>query len=257
MRHTRMLRQGRMVLLLAMLAVLPTLAACNGASGAPRPTISISQGTPTTTDSTVYVAIGASDARGVGASDPNKTAYVPLLISRLPKHASVLNLGVNGYTVHEALVNELPEALAAHPTLVTVWLVGNDFRQCTPLSDYQRDLDTLLGQLESQTHAQVFVANAPDMSLLPAIRSGGGNLAACLQGQQPAQIRALVQQWNTVIDAVVAKHHQVLVDLFHSDLASHPEYIASDGFHPSDAGYRVLADLFWRAITAHHAVANA
>jgi lysophospholipase L1-like esterase len=53
---------------------------------------------------------------------------------------------------------------------------------------------------------------------------------------------------------VVAKHHQVLVDLFHSDLAAHPEYIASDGFHPSDSGYRVLADLFWTQITAHHAV---
>ena len=143
-----------------------------------------------------------------------------------------------GYTVKQALAEELPQALTAHPTLVTVWMVGNDFRQCTPLADYQRDLDSLLGQLQSQTHAQVFVANAPDMSLLPAIRDGSPGLGACLRGLNPAQIRAVVAQWNTVIDAVVAKHHQVLVDLFHSDLAAHPDYIASDGFHPSDAGYR-------------------
>src|SRR5690348_6617921 len=247
MRCARML--GIAVLLLALGAL--ALAACGEASSARRAT---SQATPTVTPSMVYVALGASDAVGVGASDPSTTAYVPRLIARLPAHAFALNLGVNGYTVKQALAEELPQALAAHPTLVTVWLVGNDFRQCTPLADYQRDLDSLLGQLQSQTHAQVFVANAPDMSLLPAIRDGSPNLGACLRGLQPAQIHAIVEQWNTVIDAVVAKHHQVLVDLFHSDLAAHPDYIASDGFHPSDGGYRVLADLFWALITAHHAV---
>ena len=248
MRRARMLqRAGIAVVLLALCA----LAACGEASSARRAT---PKATPTATPSMVYVALGASDAVGVGASDPSTTAYVPRLIARLPAHAFALNLGVNGYTVKQALAEELPQALAAHPTLVTVWLMGNDFRQCTPLADYQRDLDSLLGQLQSQTHAQVFVANAPDMSLLPAIRDGSPGLGACLRGLNPAQIRAVVAQWNTVIDDVVAKHHQALVDLFHSDLAAHPNYIASDGFHPSDGGYRVLADLFWTQITAHHAV---
>lgn len=244
-----MTRQARIAALIGLLAALLALAACGGGSGALPP----KSATPTATvkPSMVYVALGASDAVGVGASDPNQTAYIPLLIRRLPPHAEALNLGVNGYTVHQALVDEIPPALAAHPSLVTVWLVGNDFRQCTPLANYQRDLDTLLGQLESQTQAQVFVANAPDMSQLPAIRDGS---AACLRGDTPAQIRAVVEQWNTVIAEVVAKHHDTLVDLFHSDLAAHPEYISSDGFHPSDAGYRILANLFWQQISAHHAV---
>jgi acyl-CoA thioesterase I len=247
-----MLRRARMVTLLLTLATLLALAACGGGASALLPR----SATPTATvkPSMVYVALGASDAVGVGASDPNRTAYIPLLISRLPPHAEALNLGVSGYTMHQALADELPAALAAHPSLVTVWLVGNDFRQCTPLNTYQRDLDSLLGQLESQTQAQVFVANVPDMSLLPAIRDGS---AACLRGQSPAQIRALVEQWNAVIDPTVAKHHDVLVDLFHSDLAAHPEYISNDGFHPSDAGYRILANLFWQQITAHHAVPGA
>jgi len=250
-RCARMLRRAGIA---ALLLALSVLAACSEASGA---RYVAPAATPTATPSMVYVAMGASDAVGVGASDPNTTAYVPRLIARLPAHAFALNLGVSGYTVKQALAEELPQALSTHPTLVTVWLVGNDFRQCTPLADYQRDLDSLLGQLQSQTHAQVFVANAPDMSLLPAIRDGSPNLGACLRGLQPAQIRAVVAQWNAVIDAVVAKHHQVLVDLFHSDLEAHPEYIASDGFHPSDSGYRVLADLFWTQITAHHAVPGA
>ena len=241
-------RAGIMTLFLALLA----LAACGPTTSA-LPT-GAATASPTVKPSLVYVAFGASDAVGVGASDPNRTAYVPLLIAHLPPRASALNLGVSGYTAHQALLNELPQALAAQPTLVTVWLVGNDFRQCTPLADYGRDLDALLGQLQTHTTAQVFVANTPDMSLLPAIRDGSPNLGACLLGKQPAQIRALAAQWNVVIDAIVAKHHQVLVDLFNSSLAAHPEYISSDGFHPSDKGYRVLADLFWQQITAHHAV---
>jgi lysophospholipase L1-like esterase len=248
-----MARQARRAAFFGLLlAALLTLVACGGGAGSLLPKAP----TPTATvrPSMVYVALGASDAVGVGATDPNQTAYIPLLIRRLPPHAEALNLGVSGYTVHQALVDEMPPALAAHPSMVTVWLVGNDFRQCTPLADYQRDLDTLLGQLESQTQAQVFVANAPDMSLLPAIRDGS---AACLRGETPAQIRAVVEQWNTVITATVAKHHDTLVDLFHSDLAAHPDYISSDGFHPSDAGYRILADLFWQQISAHHAVPGA
>ena len=248
-RARRIRRAWRAPLLALVAALMLVLAACGGGSGETTPTAAAPS--PTVKPSMVYVALGASDAVGVGATDPNRTAYIPLLISRLPPHAQALNLGVNGYTVHQALANELPPALAAEPTLVTVWLVGNDFRQCTPLTSYQRDLDSLLGQLETRTRAQVFVANAPDMSLLPAIRDGS---AACLRGQRPAQIRALAEQWNTAIAAVVAKHHDALVDLFHSDLAAHPEYISTDGFHPSDAGYRILADIFWRQITAQHAI---
>ena len=246
-------RAGAAGLLLISLLTSLALVACGGDTGA-KTQKSGATATPTVKPSVVYVALGASDAVGVGASDPNTTAYVPRLIAHLPRPYSALNLGVSGYTIQQALANELPQALAAHPTLVTVWLIGNDFRQCTPLANYGRDLDTLLGQLQTKTKAQVFVANVPDMSLLPAIRSGSSNLGACLRGRDSAQIRALVSQWNTVIAASVAKHHAVLVDLYHSDLASHPEYVSRDGFHPSDAGYRVLSDLFWRQITAHHAV---
>jgi acyl-CoA thioesterase I len=250
-------KTGRAWGALLLMALLVSLAVvgCGGSTSASQPSAGVAS--PTARPSVVYVAMGASDAVGVGASDPNTKAYVPLLIAHLPRNASVLNLGVNGYTVAQALESELPQALSDAPTLVTVWLVGNDFRRCTPLADYQRSLDALLGQLESHTHAQVFVGNVPDMSLLPAIRNGSSGLGACLSGLRPAQIRALAVQWNTAIATVVAKHHQVLVDLFNSTLAAHPEYISRDGFHPSDAGYRVLADLFWQQITAHHAVPGA
>jgi len=33
-----------------------------------------------------------------------------------------------------------------------------------------------------------------------------------------------------------------------NELTAHPEYIGSDGFHPSAQGYARLASLFWKAI---------
>jgi acyl-CoA thioesterase I len=203
-----------------------------------------------------YVAIGASDAVGVGASDPAHEGYVPRIIARLPSDSHVLNVGVSGITIHPSLTRELPDALAAHPTLVTVWMVGNDFRQCTPLPQYTADLDNMLGQLE-QTGAAVFVANTPDMSQLPYFEAGAPGGGACVAGATTAQVRALALQWNAAINPIIAKHHDVLVNLFVSDLASHPEYVSGDGFHPSSLGYARLADLFWDQITAAHAVPSA
>ncbi len=231
------------------------LAACTGsaplANGLPSPTATVK---PTV----VYVALGASDAVGVGATNPNTEGYVPRIIARLPQGVSfALNLGVDGILLHDALAQELPEALRARSTVMTVWLVGNDFRGCTPLAQYATDLDTLLTRLHDGTSAQIFVANTPDMSLLPYFKDGAFGAGSCFRGASLSAIRAMAQQWNATIDPIVAKHGDVLVDLFHSDLASHPEYISGDGFHPSSTGYARLADLFWAQIAAHHAVPGA
>lgn len=245
-----------------LLAALLALAACSAPTGTgstPPPSATATTSATTSATATLpagvrYVAIGASDAVGVGASNPNVTAYVPILISRLPKGSYALNLGISGETLGRALTDELPQAVAAKPTLITVWLVGNDFKDCVPLSQYSADLNTLLSRLQQQTTAKVFVANAPDFSALPAVQAEArASGAFCGAPASLASIRSLAQQWNQVINASVAAHHDTLVDLFNSDLVAHPNYVSSDGFHPSDQGYLTLANLFWAAITAQGA----
>ena len=248
-RPLRLLGVAPWLLVGALLAAL--LAGC-GAGGSGQG--SVGSATPGAKPSVVYVALGASDAVGVGASDPNHTAYVPILISRLPKGAFALNLGISGETLHQALADELAPAIQQQPTLITIWLVGNDFKDCVSLTQYGADLNTLLGQLQARTHAKVFVANAPDMSFLPAIQKQAAQEGHfCGVGASHAQIRGLVNQWDTVINASVASHGDTLVDLYHSDLVQHPNYLYTDGFHPSDQGYLALANLFWAQITAHGA----
>lgn len=189
-----------------------------------------------------YVALGASDAVGVGSNQPGSQGYVPLLAARLPKGSHSINLGISGIHVQEALTEELPLALATSPQLVTIWLVANDFIGGVSYNDYMRDLNTLLSQLRTRTRATLAMANLPDLTRLPVF---SGQTAA-----QKAQMLQQIQHWNSGIATLATKYNVTLVDLYShgSQLTAHPEYISGDGFHPSPAGYVQLADIFWQAI---------
>src|SRR2546427_13245843 len=102
-----------------------------------------------------YVALGASDAVGVGSNIPGAQGYVPLVAAHLPKGSHLVNLGVSGIQLHEALSQELPLALTTSPNLITIWLVANDFIGGVTYDHYYDDLNTLLQQLHVRTHARV------------------------------------------------------------------------------------------------------
>src|SRR5579859_6335899 len=191
----------------------------------------------------VYVALGASDAVGVGSDTPVSQGYVPLLAARLPNGSHTLDLGVNGIHLREALTAELPLALSTSPDLITIWLVANDFIGGVAYNDYMQDLATLLSHLRSGTRARIFMANLPDLTRLPAF---SGDTAA-----QKASMLAEIVRWNAGIAQQASRYSVTLVDLFKrgSEITAHPEYISGDGFHPSRAGYARLAGIFWQAIT--------
>ncbi len=202
----------------------------------PTPKVSLLSGPIT------YVALGASDAVGVGSNQPGSQGYVPLLAAKLPKGSHLVNLGISGIQVHAALTEELPIALSTSPRLVTIWLVVNDFIGGVTYEDYIHDLDTLLSQLHSYTHATVVMASLPDLTRLPAF---SGQTAA-----QKKETQQAIQHWNAGIAALAARYNVILVDLYShgSQLTAHPEYISGDGFHPSPAGYVQLANIFWGGI---------
>ncbi|MFN8532998.1 MAG: GDSL-type esterase/lipase family protein [Dehalococcoidia bacterium] len=226
-------------LLLPLVAVVVScfLVACTGREAAPA----------AITRPPVLVAIGASDSVGVGASDPARTGWVPQLHQKLPPDTRLINLGISGAKVADALSQELPVALDVDPDDVVVWIAVNDLLGETPLPDYERDLDLLLGALTGRTRARVYVANVPNLGALP----NAPGLAAS-SGINPARIARAVGEWNDVIARVVARHNATLVDLSAGwqELAENPGYISADGFHPSDDGYARLADLFWGVMQA-------
>ena len=92
--------------------------------------------------------------------------------------------------------------------------------------------------LHTRTHATVLVGNVPDLARLPQYK-----------GQARQRIAGTVTAWNRVIAAAARANGARLVDLYAGwrQLAANPDALSADGFHPSTAGYRLLARAFWSA----------
>jgi lysophospholipase L1-like esterase len=187
----------------------------------------------------LFVAIGASDAVGTGARNPASDGWVPQLLGMMPEGTRLANLGVGGISLHEAIDQELPVATDLQPSVVAVWLAVNDYADNVPLDAYHADLDTLLGTLTRDTRARVYVANLPDLTALPAFKD-----------RPRDRLRSDIQQWNQAIAASAAANGATLVDLYAGwqELRTRPGFISRDGLHPTSAGHRRIAELFWQAM---------
>lgn len=184
-----------------------------------------------------YVALGASDAVGIGAVEPEREGWVPQLGALLGPTVRTVNLGVSGSTLSQALREQVGPAIDASPDVITIWLVVNDINARVPLEAYAADLDRMLAQLQP-TGARILLGNVPDLSQVAVYQQAG---------IPPEAMRAEVERWNAVIAAAADRYQAELVDLFSQwrELADHPEYISGDGFHPSAEGYQRMAELFY------------
>ena len=243
----RRLHAARFAVGLAVAALALSACATTPATGA-RPATSA----PTPV---VYAAIGASETYGIGTTDRYRQAWPQVFYNDvLPKSAVLYNFGIPGATTAQALHDEVPAAVAVHPTVVTVWLNVNDLISGVTALDYEAQLRQVLRALRRGGQARVLVANTPDLAQLPAYRAclpnapAGGPPCMIPAGFMPTPqaVAAAVAAYNAAITEAVNLEGATLVDL-HLDgtqISQHPEWISADGFHPSGQGYAVIAKLF-------------
>ena len=203
----------------------------------------------------VYAAIGASETFGVGTDDPSRQAW-PRVFSNdvLPRSAVLYNFGIPGATTAQALHDEVPAAVAVHPTVVTVWLNVNDLISGVAAPAYEAQLRQVLRTLRRGGQARVLVANTPDLAQLPAYRACLPNAPAggptCVIPDAflptPQAVGSAVAAYNAAITEASNLEGATLVDLHLNDsqISQHPEWISADGFHPSAQGYAVIAKQF-------------
>jgi lysophospholipase L1-like esterase len=185
----------------------------------------------------IYVAIGASDVVGEGADDPGTEAWPIVIYERLPKGTLIHRLGVSGSTAEEAIAEQLPAAETLEPNLVTIWLAINDIRNQVPLEAYRKSLDEIVRRM-TDTGAQVFVGNVPDLRGIPELA----------ESYRPDQLTAFTAEWNATIAEVVLANGAHLVDLQEASEGMEQEemhvLISEDRFHPSTLGHVALAEIF-------------
>ena len=153
-----------------------------------------------------------------------------------------MNLGVSGSIALQAKDQQLPGAVAQHPTVVSVWLAVNDMNATIQPASYRESLAAIVDGLVTRTDAKVFVGNVPDVRGVPAYKDA-----------DKVALEQAITGYNDVIASVVAAHpgRAFLVDL-HTGSAALVSTItvSADGFHPSDEGYQLIAQRFADAMRA-------
>ena len=135
-------------------------------------------------------------------------------------------------------------ALGARPHLVTLSVGVNDLWRGVSAAELEANLSAVVGPLR-EGGAEVVLANLPDMTLAPVLRWVPAGFLS------PDAIRERLVTFNGAVGRVAVRHGCAPVDIFGAsrkelqDRGAH--FFSADGFHPSDAGYRRLAELWWPA----------
>ena len=185
-----------------------------------------------------YLALGASDAVGVGAV-PLRSGYVFLIrdgVENDGRRVALMNLGIPDAEADDiARVARL--APASQPDLITLWTGANDIIEGVDPEDFEDTLGDMLDRLRDDTDAVVVIGDLPDLTRLPRF----------LERPNPAVTSARVRAFNDAIerqgdrfDVPIARLSQVdMLDELTSDI---------DGFHPNNEGHRMIAERFLEEI---------
>lgn len=167
----------------------------------------------------LWVALGDSMTQGIGAGAHDR-GWVGQLAARMPGWR-VVNLGISGGRVRDALDRELPalESLGDEPDLVTVLIGSNDLVDPRRRAQLGTDLPELLRRLPAGT----------------------------VVGNQPGTFPAALEI-NQIIDDAVAEHDLVLAELRDPRTRHWAGKLAADSFHPNEKGYASIAAVFEEAI---------
>jgi lysophospholipase L1-like esterase len=185
----------------------------------------------------VYLAFGDSLTEGVGASDGS--AYRRLLEARLRAHfgaATVVDGGGSGTDSHRG-ARRIAGLLAAHRPAYTLVLYGtNDWDR----DDRERVTLRSLGRILDRVAA---AASLPVLATLPPTRPGPDPRAS------PERNR-WISRVNQGIRRLAAERGAALADVEAAFAArADRDALYFDGLHPNDAGYAVVAEAFFEAIS--------
>ena len=234
-----------------------------------------------------YTALGASDAAGVGSSAPcipftacpEGMGYVPVIVRQLRDQGStvtLLNLGLPAAVLspgfqalgrqygRDVPVNILAQEVPFVPRdspLVTIFAGGNDVHTVGAAIDggaggsdpfayadqqitaFEKDFSTLIkGVRDRAPQARIVVANLPNFAGIPM--HAGRSL------EQKQLLQKISVGFTTRVINPLAGQGVAVVDLLCDGRFVSGSYFSSDGFHPNDAGYALMAAEFMRAITS-------
>jgi lysophospholipase L1-like esterase len=189
---------------------------------------------PTESNPLRYVALG--DSYTIGTSVSSAESWPAQLVARVPELQLVANLGVNGYSTDEVIVDELPRLAGLRPEFVTLMIGVNDVVRGMPEQRYAANLvlilDELLGQLSAD---RILCVATPNYTVTPQGSAFGS----------PNEQRAGIVRFNRRLGEVCeSRGIRFVHEIFgiSEAAATDRSLVADDGLHPSGAQYALWVD---------------
>lgn len=266
-------------------ALILSVAAVAGAACSASPTSPDETGGSSGGAQVSYTAVGASDAIAIGASVsclpfiecPNGTGYVQIINRALAsggQKSSFLNLGLPGAVLSPRiqaisqsygprvdlnfLERELP-FVARDSTVVTIFAGGNDTNVVArsvsgsangnprayvddQVRQFSAEMVSLVdGIRERAPSARIVIANLPNFAGAPFTNNYTADQRRVLQ-------QISVDFSRVAINPLASRANVAVVDLLCEDRFYAPSSYSSDGFHPNDNGYAIMAEMMLAAI---------
>jgi lysophospholipase L1-like esterase len=187
--------------------------------------------------------------------------------------SDVINLGQSGWST-DALINgdqgiesQLDRAAAQLQTatahvrgaVALVWIGSNDLWYLYEYGgdvndegdgqDVQRfsaNMDMILSRLR-KTGVPVIVALLDDQSKRPVALKGQAFTA--ITPDELARMSVQAGRYNTIIATKAQQYGALTVDFSSTDLFTNPATLYDDGNHPNGAGYDLIAQKWWEALS--------
>ena len=239
---------------------------------------------PTPSSAVSYTAIGASDGSGFGSSVvcapfdpdcPSGTGYVYLLKRRLQgngRNVTLQNLAVPGAVLSPAIQNLSREigrdilstffdqttVVLPTTTHLTVFAGGNDTNVIAQsirvgragadvrgfidaqVNQWQADLQEFLRRVRTRApNTRIVAINLPNLGAAPYV--------AGLSVQERSIMQRIATSLTDRINGLT-NQNVIVVDLMCDPRTYEPSRFSSDGFHPSDSGYALMAELAYPAL---------
>lgn len=139
------------------------------------------------------------------------------------------------------LAPQVDRVLPWRPQVAVVVIGANDLTHLVPPVDAAASLTRAVGRLR-ETDVEVVVAPAPDLSMVPHVPPAvQGLVRAASEDLRARQVRAVEELGGLVADGDHATSRAFAADR---------SLFAADRFHPSSAGYAVIAAAILPVVTA-------
>jgi lysophospholipase L1-like esterase len=181
--------------------------------------------------------VGDSLARGWGAS-ATKYTFASLVyadVRRKRPKTTMRNLGAPGATTDEIAMTEVPHIHVDNCSLIVVIAGANDVQKLYTPRHFEVSYAELLQKVRARVpHGALVVMGLPDVSLSPRIPWFLKPSESGLSRDANTSIAAAAQEYDAVFVP--------LYDLSHKEAYRWKSLLSSDGLHPNDKGYRIMAD---------------